>query len=70
MTTLSQKRHRKDRHEPYSFGNVLVLVEGLAMITGLYTYAATAIVAGALAFGGGWKVRLDRTHGVYFPFRG
>ena len=45
------------------------MVEGLAMIPGLYTYAATAIVAGALAFTGGWKVRLDRTHGVYFPFR-
>ena len=27
------------------------MVEGLAMIPGLYTYAATAIVAGALAFG-------------------
>lgn len=27
------------------------------MIPGLYTYAATAIVAGALAFGGGWKVQ-------------
>ena len=45
------------------------MVEGLAMIPGLYTYAATAIVAGALAFGAGWQVRLDRTHGVYFPFR-
>lgn len=33
------------------------LVEGLAMIPGLYTYAATAIVAGALAFGGGWKTQ-------------
>ena len=30
------------------------------MITGLYTYAATAIVAGALAFGGGWKVQAWR----------
>ncbi|HQS64961.1 hypothetical protein [Acidovorax sp.] len=39
---------------------MLVLVEGLAMIPGLYTYAATAIVAGALAFGGGWKVQAWR----------
>ena len=30
------------------------------MITGLYTYAATAIVAGALAFGGGWQVQAWR----------
>lgn len=30
------------------------------MITGLYTYAATAIVAGALAFGAGWKVQAWR----------
>jgi hypothetical protein len=36
---------------------VLVLVEGLAMIPGLYTYAATAIVAGALAFGAGWQTQ-------------
>lgn len=36
------------------------MVEGLAMIPGLYTYAATAIVAGALAFGGGWKVQAWR----------
>ena len=27
------------------------------MIPGLYTYAATAMVAGALAFGGGWQVQ-------------
>ena len=27
------------------------------MITGLYTYAATAIVAGALAFGAGWQTQ-------------
>ena len=27
------------------------------MIPGLYTYAATAIVAGALAFGAGWKTQ-------------
>ena len=27
------------------------------MIPGLYTYAATAIVAGALAFGAGWQVQ-------------
>lgn len=27
------------------------------MIQGLYTYAATAIVAGALAFGAGWQVQ-------------
>ena len=44
-------------------------MRGYAVIPGLYTYAATAIVAGSLAFGAGWKVRLDRTHGVYFPFR-
>ena len=30
------------------------------MIPGLYTYAATAIVAGALAFGGAWKVQAWR----------
>lgn len=30
------------------------------MIPGLYTYAATAIVAGALAFGGGWQVQAWR----------
>lgn len=30
------------------------------MINGLYAYAATAIVAGALAFGGGWKVQAWR----------
>ena len=36
---------------------MLVLVEGLAMINGLYTYAATAVVAGALAFGAGWQVQ-------------
>ena len=30
------------------------------MIPGIYTYAATAIVAGALAFGGGWKVQAWR----------
>ena len=30
------------------------------MIPGLYTCAATAIVAGALAFGGGWKVQAWR----------
>ena len=35
-------------------------MEGLALIPGLYTYAATAIVAGALAFGGGWKVQAWR----------
>jgi hypothetical protein len=35
-------------------------VEGLAMIPGLYTYAATAIVAGALAFTGGWTVQAWR----------
>ena len=33
------------------------MVEGLAMIPGLYTYAATAIVAGALAFGAGWQTQ-------------
>ena len=27
------------------------------MIPGLYTYAATAIVAGSLAFGAGWKTQ-------------
>lgn len=36
---------------------MVVLVEGVAMIPSLYTYAATAIVAGALAFTGGWKVQ-------------
>lgn len=30
------------------------------MINGLYTYAATAVVAGALAFGAGWKVQAWR----------
>ena len=30
------------------------------MIPGLYTYAATALVAGALAFGGGWNVQAWR----------
>lgn len=30
------------------------------MIPGLYTYAATAIVAGALAFGAGWQVQAWR----------
>lgn len=33
------------------------MVEWLAMIPGLYTYAATAIVAGALAFGAGWQTQ-------------
>ena len=33
------------------------MVEGLAMIPSLYTYAATAIVAGALAFGAGWQTQ-------------
>ena len=33
------------------------MVEGLAMIPGLYTYAATAIVAGSLAFGAGWQTQ-------------
>lgn len=32
-------------------------MEGLALIPGLYTYAATAIVAGALAFGAGWQAQ-------------
>ena len=32
-------------------------MEGLALIPGLYTYAATAIVAGALAFGAGWQTQ-------------
>lgn len=36
------------------------VVEGLAMIPGLYTYAATAIAAGALAFGGAWTVQAWR----------
>ena len=39
---------------------MLVLVEGLALIPGLYTYAATAVVAVALAFGAGWKVQAWR----------
>lgn len=33
------------------------MVEGLALIHGLYTYAATAIVAGALAFGAAWQTQ-------------
>lgn len=35
-------------------------MRGYAVIPGLYTYAATAIVAGALAFGAGWKVQAWR----------
>ena len=33
------------------------MVEGLAMIPGLFTYAATAVVAAALAFGAGWQTQ-------------
>ena len=33
------------------------MVEGLEVIPGLYTYAATAIVAGALAFVAGWQTQ-------------
>lgn len=33
------------------------------------THIAAAAIAGVLAFGAGWQVRLDRAHGVYFPFR-
>lgn len=36
---------------------MLVLVEGLEMIPGLYTYAATVIAAGALAFAGAWQTQ-------------
>lgn len=36
---------------------MVVLVEGVAMIPGIYTYAATAIAAGALAFVGAWQVQ-------------
>ena len=43
--------------EPDDSGDDVVLVEGMAMIPGIYTYAATAIVAGALAFAGGWKTQ-------------
>ena len=32
-------------------------MRGYAVIPGLYTYAATAIVAGALAFGAGWQTQ-------------
>jgi len=39
------------------------LVEGLAMIPGLYTYAATAVVAGSLAFGAGWQTQAWRYEG-------
>ena len=44
-------------NEPHPDLHDADLVEGLAMIPGLYTYAATAIVAGALAFGAGWQVQ-------------
>lgn len=53
-------QNRKAPNEPHDLCDVLVLVEGLAMINGLYTYAATAVVAGALAFGGGWQVQAWR----------
>ena len=35
----------------------MVLVEGLAVIPGLYTYVATALVAGAVAATGAWQVQ-------------
>ncbi|MBO1007068.1 hypothetical protein [Acidovorax sp. SD340] len=38
----------------------MVLVEGVAVIPGLYTYVATALAAGAIAFAGGWKVQAWR----------
>jgi hypothetical protein len=38
----------------------VVLVEGVEMIPGLYTYVATALAAGAIAFAGGWKVQAWR----------
>ena len=41
----------------------------MGMIPAIYTHAGAALLAGALAFAGAWQVRLDRTHGVYFPFR-
>jgi hypothetical protein len=46
--------------EPDDSGDDVVLVEGMAMIPGLYTYAATAIAAGALAFGGAWQTQAWR----------
>lgn len=39
---------------------MVVLVEGVAVIPGLYTYVATALAAGAIAFAGGWKVQAWR----------
>ena len=45
------------KNEPHPDLHDADLVEGLAMIPGLYTYAATAIVAGALAFGAGWQTQ-------------
>jgi hypothetical protein len=53
-------------NEPDHPGHVAQLVEGVAMI---YTHAAAALLAAAIAATGAWQVRLDRTHGVYFPFR-
>ena len=53
MTSPNQKA----QNEPHPDLHDADMVEGLAMIPGLYTYAATAIVAGALAFGAGWKTQ-------------
>lgn len=50
-----------DRH-------ALALVGVVGMIP-FGTHIAAAAIAGVLAFGAGWQVRLDRAHGVYFPFR-
>ena len=52
--------NRKAQNEPDPDLHDADLVEGLAMIPGLYTYAATAIVAGALAFGAGWQTQAWR----------
>ena len=49
--------NRKAQNEPHPDLHDADMVEGLAMIPGLYTYAATAIVAGALAFGAGWQTQ-------------
>ena len=55
-------------NEPNHPGHVAELVEVVGMIP-FATHIAAAAVAGVLAFGAGWQVRLDRAHGVYFPFR-
>ena len=55
-------------NEPDFLGHAVVLVEVVEMIP-FGTHIAAAAIAAAMAFGAGWQVRLDRTHGVYFPFR-